>query len=115
MVMQRKADRIAARLIPWTDSPKNAGRVRLRGGRKGQPPREASHAVDVRIAISSLERAHELLSVDVFGMEKLARRENRAAAVALVAHAARALDEVLRREDEPLPDTLGTNRPRGGA
>lgn len=31
-----KASRIAARLIPWENSPQNAGRLRLRGGEKGR-------------------------------------------------------------------------------
>jgi hypothetical protein len=88
------------------------GYARRRGvgqGRKGAPTREAQHVIDCRLATTELEGAIRMLANPP--MEPITRRENRKAAVAKIALGARALDEVLRREDEPLPDTTSANRP----
>lgn len=45
---QSKKERIAKRLIAWTDSPQNEGRVRLRGGKRGAPSLEDRDRQDLR-------------------------------------------------------------------
>jgi hypothetical protein len=93
-------------------------RKRYRGsGRRGSPTVEARHAVDVRIARSELEGALAMLADGPAIADPRARRENRRAAVAKIALAARALDDVLARDGIAPPDCT-PNRPiarRGAA
>lgn len=107
MVMARKADRFVARR-------EGDGYVRERyvGQPKGRPTAEATHVIDCRLATTELEGAINMLANPP--MEPIARRENRRTAVGKIALAARALDEVLRREDVPMPDTDSANRPSMG-
>lgn len=46
-VVENKAQRVAKRMIAWVNSPKNAGRVRLRGGDRGRPSIEAENRLDL--------------------------------------------------------------------
>jgi hypothetical protein len=38
--LETRRDRVAKRLVPWTNSPQNEGRIRLRGGKRGAPSAE---------------------------------------------------------------------------
>lgn len=46
-VENKKAERIAARMIAWVNSPTNEGRERMRGGERGRPSIEAENQLDV--------------------------------------------------------------------
>lgn len=104
-----KADRIAARLIPWTDSPQNRGRTRLRGDKRGRPSRATEDRIDVEIAASELAGALEMLRRCESGaMERYEQRELHRVALGKVSLAIGALMSVEDKGDAPLVDA---NRP----
>lgn len=45
--VENKTKRVAARMIAWVNSPKNAGRMRLRGGERGRPSIEGENRLDL--------------------------------------------------------------------
>jgi hypothetical protein len=96
-----KAQRLAARMIPWDGSPTNEGRTRLRGGKKGAPSLLAQDLFDVRAAFREIESALAMLEAVNAGdgASDIDRRERHREARGKIALAGRFVDEVVIRRD----------------
>jgi len=101
-----KQERIAARLIPWENSPQNVGRVRLRGGKKGRRSVGDENCTDFDQMEKDLVRARNsdeyLRSADVQQMPPIQRDEARRAAMDWVALVVRTGVELLVRNKHPI-------------
>jgi hypothetical protein len=97
-----RSERISRRLIPWTNSPTNAGRVdRLRGGKRGAPSLEDRDRRDLadiqRILVRYEQALDEAYSAEVAAMPPIQQRSARDAAHAGLALAVRLGMEALVR------------------
>lgn len=102
-VVTPRRDRVASRLIPWTDSPANAGRRnRLRGGRRGAPSKAGSDSFEVRIALKDVSEAADLLAASEEHADRREQERLHKDAIDKVALASRALDDVLLRRKRPV-------------
>lgn len=102
-VVTSRSARVEARLIPWENSPANAGRRnRLRGGKRGQPPMAEVDRFDVRLALSELAAAQDLLIESAAIEDKRERAAKHASALDKIGLASRACDEVLIRRRRPV-------------
>lgn len=101
-----KQARIAARLIPWENSPQNAGRLRLRGGKRGRMSIEQENRTDLDFMEKDLARARTgeqfANSAEVQAMPPIQRIEARRAAMDHVALLVRTGIELLKRNKHPL-------------
>lgn len=92
-VENSRKERIAKRLIPWSNSPHNEGRVRLRGGKRGAPSseeRDRRDLADIRRVLARYEESlAEAYSEDLRELTPDAKRAAREAAHAGLALAVR--------------------------
>lgn len=97
----REHNRIADRLIPWENSPHNAGRLRLRGGKRGAPNIDAQDEFERKIVKTAIARYAEacdmLASDDGKAMLPRDRDAARMAALGQLALAVRAAEDILDR------------------
>lgn len=88
-----KSARIAQRLIPWSNSPLNEGRVRMRGGKRGAPSLESRDRRDLadiqRILVRYEQTLDEAYSQETRDMTPDQRASTRRAAHAGLALAVR--------------------------
>lgn len=106
-----KSERIAARLIPWRDSPTNANRVRLRGGSRGRQPIVVEDRFDLGKAkecvVDGLAGIEFFWSPEVQSLPRAQAAEVRAAALSKLEQCKRWIDEVLVRNGMPRPVSDG--------
>lgn len=99
--VENRRDRIASRLIPWANSPTNANRVRLRGGKRGVPPRsqtDQQDRLDVTKGIATGFDGLAMISSPEFAdFPRAEKRRAEMAALDHLASAVRFLEEVLDR------------------
>lgn len=128
--VENRRDRIRARLIPWENSPQNAGRVRLRGGKRGAPSVEQLDGVDLRYARRDFDHGVEGLAYfrtpEVQSMGGMQRDDVKREALAKLAEARGWINDILRRhkheeievgdekEDEPMPPAAAMRGKMGG-
>lgn len=90
---ESRRDRIAKRLIPWTNSPQNEGRLRMRGGKRGAPSareRDQRDLADIRRILDRYEMAlDEAYSAETAALSRIARLSAARAAHAGLALAVR--------------------------
>lgn len=103
-----KAARIAARIIPWKDSPLNAGRKRLRGGSRGRRAKSVEDRSDIADLRRYAEEADkgfvEASSPAVQALGRIQREGAHHAMLSWVSLLVRTGAEMLRRNKYPLPD-----------
>lgn len=99
--VENKGDRLTSRLIPWENSPHNAGRLRLRGGKRGAPGIDEQDEFERKIVQAGIERylkaCEFLTSADGKAMLPADRDAARMAALGQLALASRAADDILDR------------------
>lgn len=102
-----RSARIAKRLVPWTNSPHNEGRLRLRGGDRGAPSLEARDRRDLadiqKILVRYEAALGEAYSVEVGELSREQQVSARAAAHAGLALAVRLGMEALVRHGYEAP------------
>lgn len=105
--VENRRSRVARRLIPWSNSPHNEGRMRMRGGKRGAPSLEEldrRDLDDIRMVLADYEAAlGEAYAPEVRELTRDAQRSARAAAHAGLALAVRLGMEALVRNGYEVP------------
>jgi hypothetical protein len=85
-----KRERIAQRLIPWSNSPLNEGRIRMRGGKRGAPSLESRDRRDLADIQRILVRYEQTLD-EAYSQETREMTPDQRASTRRAAHAGLAL------------------------
>lgn len=104
---QSKSARLAKRLIPWSNSPQNEGRLRLRGGKRGAPGHEDIDRRDLadlqRHLARYTESVDEAYGPDYAGMSVVQKEATRRALHAGLAWMARFCAEACKVRGYEMP------------
>lgn len=99
--VENRQGRVAARLIPWENSPTNANRVRLRGGKRGAVPKAQIDEQDLEDAARGILHGgiglKLLASQPTSEVSRAEKRRAELAALDMLASAARFVRDVLAR------------------